>query len=117
MCWQVDVIDVNEPPTGFLLVAGGHVPENSPRGTYNIIGDVVAIDQDANQTHTFQVIGAAPGIVWVAVANWCWSTLCIKNYISLFFCQFYLVLICSASDLRQISSFIWLVYGGSLVDW
>ncbi|XP_065192577.1 cadherin-23-like [Sycon ciliatum] len=57
--FQVNVNDINEPPTGFLLIAAGDVAENSPAGSY--VGDVLAVDEDANQSHTFVVLGAAPG--------------------------------------------------------
>ena len=58
---QINVNDLNEPPTALELIAAGYVAENSPGGSY--IGDVIAIDEDSNQSHVFEVLGAAPGVL------------------------------------------------------
>ena len=57
---QINVTNVNEPPTGFLLLSAATVPENTPKGSF--VGDVVAEDPDAYQDHTFRVLGVAAGI-------------------------------------------------------
>lgn len=57
-------MDVNEPTTGYAVLGPSAVPENSVPGTF--IDDIIAIDPDFNQTHTFQLVGVAPGVMWVA---------------------------------------------------
>ena len=59
MWLQINVIDVNEAPTGFVVAGVASVPENSPAGTY--AGDVIALDSDFNQSHTYRIVGVAQG--------------------------------------------------------
>lgn len=50
-----DVNDLNDPPTSISLIPEA-VSENLPKGT--TIGRLTAIDDDANDTHSYQIINA-----------------------------------------------------------
>eukprot|EP00117_Sycon_ciliatum_P021146 scpid22649/ scgid18623/ Cadherin-related tumor suppressor; Protein fat len=59
--FQINVNNLNEPPTGFRLFPGSNLAEDSPVGTD--VADVLAVDDDDSDLHTFEVLGVAPGIL------------------------------------------------------
>ena len=52
---SLQVIDVNDPPTSISLVSEG-IYENATAGT--VVGVLQAQDEDANQSHYFQLISS-----------------------------------------------------------
>lgn len=52
---SLQVIDVNDPPTSISLVSKG-IYENATAGA--VVGVLQAQDEDANQSHYFQVISS-----------------------------------------------------------
>jgi hypothetical protein len=58
--FQVNVVDVNDAPTGIGLVGSSDVPENSVAGTY--VGSMYTMDQDASQHHTYRLLAVAEGV-------------------------------------------------------
>ena len=52
--FTVIVKDRNDPPTGITVSGSLNVSENSVSGQY--LGTVVTADQDAGQTHQYQIV-------------------------------------------------------------
>jgi hypothetical protein len=57
--FQVNVSDVNDPPSGIIVGGTASVPENSPRGTF--VGQLQSTDEDYGQTHSYSLIAVSPG--------------------------------------------------------
>ena len=58
---QVDVIDVNDKPSGISLAGTTSVPENSLASTY--VGQIATTDEDFNQTYTYSLQDVIPRLV------------------------------------------------------
>ena len=56
---QVEVVDVNEPPTEIRVYGGGEVEENSPEGT--LVARLTTVDPEPYQTYNYSVLAVAAG--------------------------------------------------------
>ena len=56
---QVQVVDVNEPPTEIRVYGGGKVEENSPEGT--LVAQLNTVDPEPYQNYTYTILAVAAG--------------------------------------------------------
>ena len=57
--FQVNVEDVNDPPTGVSISGSSSVPELSDNGTF--VGELIPDDEDFNDTHDFHIVAVYSG--------------------------------------------------------